>query len=51
MACQHPFGVEIIRDESGEIIGARCPACRMTTYLGDSFWTMVKRAVRSWWSS
>ncbi len=44
MACSHPFGVERIFDAEGKVIGARCPACKREAYIGDSWWTTIKRA-------
>lgn len=43
MGCTHPLGVEAIRDERGEVIGARCPSCKSVAYVGDSLWTLIKR--------
>lgn len=45
MACTHPFGVDAIRNETGAIIGARCPSCGRVAYKGDTFWTQLKRAL------
>lgn len=47
MACTHPLGVEPIRDEEGEVIGARCPVCRSVALAGDSYWTRLLQIVRS----
>jgi hypothetical protein len=44
VACSHPFGVEAIRNDAGEVVGGRCPACKRVAYKGDSWWVTVKRA-------
>ncbi len=43
MGCTHPFGIEPIRDEDHKIIGGRCLACHREAYVGDSWWTTLKR--------
>lgn len=43
MACTHPFGLDWIYDDEGEIIGGRCRACKAVAYRGDSFWTTLRR--------
>jgi len=50
MACTHPFGIERLERTlpDGTVqAGGRCPACGMVGWVGESWWTTIKRALRA----
>ena len=46
--CRHE-DVDELRNEAGELIGIRCPACGTEVYKGESTWAALKRVVRNAW--
>jgi len=45
MGCKHPFGLDPIRDDSGALVGGRCPSCRAAAYIGETFWSALWRCL------
>lgn len=48
MGCVHPLGIDLIRNDEGEIIAGSCPVCGAYARRGQSSWQTIKQAFRMW---
>jgi hypothetical protein len=47
MACTHPFEIDLIYDDQGNVIGGRCPSCGMVAFKSDGFWKSIWRGTQA----
>lgn len=47
MGCTHPLGINLHRNEEGEVIAGSCPVCGAYARKGESLWTSIKRGSRA----